>query len=236
VSNDNFIISSFVRHPPQGDLTINEIHNLKLCISELDNCGNIYKLDDSDPFDARMLLILKKGEFDRTQNPIVAMEGFIVANQAGLYPPLWVLNFFTESFEIYHENLGEVSLDKVLGLTRGKGQTNAFKELIIKERNENIIKEAYRLCHLFNMSIEKAAYMVFRRIEHMNEQGDWNKTPLTIRALSEDSIRDLINRGDDPFKDQEYLASLPNMPIEGKLKWIAPYPDDSLPEEVRKLV
>jgi len=234
MSQDDFVISSFVRYPPAEDLTIDDLHDLKLCISELDDCGDTFKLEEDDPFDARMLLVMKKGEFDRTKNPIVAMEAFVIAHQARIFPPMWALTFFAENFEEYHASLGEVSLDKVLGLSRGKGQPPAFKELINSERNDNIIQEAYRLCHMFDISREKAAYMVFRRIEDMNEQGEWNKTSLNIRALSEDTIRDLINRGQDSFNDPDIHSQLSLLPLDEKLQWIKPYPDDSIPAEIKK--
>ncbi|GAV20824.1 hypothetical protein MMIC_P1799 [Mariprofundus micogutta] len=236
---DEIKLSGFVRHPTGDDLEVDDLHNLKLCITELDDLGS-YKLDEDDACDVRMLLITKKDEFDRTKNPIIAMEAFVISHKVGLFPPMWVLNFFANGFEEYHEALGKISLDRVLGLVRGKGQTNAFKELINKDRNENVALEAYRLRHLFNISIEEAAFMVFRRIEHMDGQNNWDLTGLNIRAISEETIKDICNRGIDPFRQSDHPYDLSDLSLEDKLKWLEPYRGrlDSyeFPDKIKSLV
>ena len=75
--------------------------------------------------------------FKETGNPLYAIEVFMQATDAKLYPPLWVLDFFQKRFQ--HSAKGGHSLDRAFGLTHeglGKGKrSDPFTSDRLRHRN-----------------------------------------------------------------------------------------------------
>lgn len=131
-------------------------------------------------------LVCAKGAFKRSQNPVYAIQAFLLAHEAGVYPPLWVLNYMHKVFKKYYKTNGRESLDALFGFSRGKGQEPAFKSVFSNDRDEMLMRDVFRL-NLLGYSIRQASYMVSRRLE---EAKGWDKTGLNLNELTEDTIND----------------------------------------------
>lgn len=131
-------------------------------------------------------LVCAKGAFKRSRNPVYAIQAFLLAHEAGVYPPLWVLNYMCKVLKKYWESNGTEDLNVLFGFKRGKGQEPAFKSVLSGDRDEILMRDVFRL-NLLGYSISQASHMVSRRLEETN---DWDKTGLNLNKLMEDTIND----------------------------------------------
>ena len=131
-------------------------------------------------------LVSAKDSFKKSQNPVYAIQAFLLAHEAGMYPPLWVLNYMHKVFKKYWESNGKKSLDILFGFSRGKGQETAFKSVLSGDRDEMLMRDVFRL-NLLGYSISQASHMVSRRLE---ETEAWDKTGLNLNELAGDTIND----------------------------------------------
>ena len=90
----------FTRHFPGGQFTEENIQ------SELDQVP-AYLSETKLPFEIHLSLISHISAFKRTQNPVYAIEAFLLAHENGLYPPRSILNFFSKVFEEYWKSKGK---------------------------------------------------------------------------------------------------------------------------------
>lgn len=134
-------------------------------------------------------LICRKGQFEKTKNPIYAIEAFLLAHEAGLYPPLWVLEYMTKVFWEYHNSKGKKSLDKLFELNKRGRHSKKFKLVLIEDRNQMLMRDVFRLSVL-GYSIINASEMVVRRLE----ETDWDKTGLKLESLNAGSIEQIYLR------------------------------------------
>ncbi len=178
----NFTI--FTRHPQKQEYSEEELPSIEDLNSipahftemQLDILGEAY-----------IPLVCKKSEFNENKNPVLAIEAFLLAHENGFYPPLWSLNYMYKIFNAFWTSNGKESLDKLFGFTPGKGQTPPFKALFNQDRDQVLMLDVFKL-NLLGYSIDKASYMVSRRLAETKE---WDKTGLNIKELSQSTIKDM---------------------------------------------
>src|SRR5690606_35258618 len=107
-----------------------------------------------------------RGAYAPTKNnPVFAMEVFMVFHALDLYPPLWILDWLNDAFSAYLKSKGEESLDRLLGLKRNKGQTPIVKEAANIDAESKIMHAMGMIVTMLDISIEDAATMVARKLE-----------------------------------------------------------------------
>lgn len=141
--------------------------------------------------ESRLLLKMRQRQFEETKNPIFAIEAFLIARGEKLFPPMWVLDWLGTAFKTFHDAQGMQSLERILGLVPGRGQSLLFKALIENQRDEMLAVDMWRVIVLFNTSIETAAEMVISRLK---ETPNWNKSVYKILILSVDTLVDRYKR------------------------------------------
>lgn len=132
-------------------------------------------------------------------NPLLAMEVFLVFHHMGLYPPLWVLDWLAQGFGRYfqqqNKNNGTADIAAALGLNRGPGQRPPRKEMAALTLEDHMMQEIGGLT-LLGLSISDAAHMVAERLrdagrdapeaetlsERFSKRG-WNKLFKPLRGL-----------------------------------------------------
>ena len=91
----------FVKHPPRDGLP-----------PPVRRDRDLFTLGETPEQQAAIRLIdMCEAQFDQTGNPIEAINAFVHAHRAGLYPPLWVLDFIGERFL----KAGPGGLDRAFG-------------------------------------------------------------------------------------------------------------------------
>ena len=103
--------------------------------------------------------------FDRTKNPVHLIQAFMLAHQAGIYPPLWVLNSLCEAFKGLQISGGVKSLDTLLGLRSGKKGNNSpsYKRAAREDREQIIMLNIHRLVVL-GLDPERAIELIVLRL------------------------------------------------------------------------
>ena len=195
VSDDrSLVLDLWVKEPPAG-LFPTEV---------LDKLPSPYLSEWSDDVsdEARFILMGHKMRFEEDRNPIFAIEAFLTARAAKLFPPAWILAWLEEAFREFHDGQGKQSLEKILGLVPGRGQSPLFSKLLQDERDEMLCLDVWRLMTLFNTSLETASAMVEARL---NETPYWDKSTYELRSLSAKTIADRY------MKKWKRLFSAPDM-------------------------
>jgi hypothetical protein len=177
------VLDLWVKYPPIGTFPLEGLKKLPALYTT--------EMDTEIPVESRLLLIMRRSQFEKSKNPVFAIEAFLVAREAKLFPPLWVLDWLGESFKKFHAAQGKQSLEKIMGLVPGRGQTPLFKALFDEERDEMLALDVFRLTTLFKISIEDAASMAARRLEALP---NWNKTAYRLNSISEETVRDRYKR------------------------------------------
>lgn len=156
-------------------------------------------------------------------NPLLAMEVFLAFHHAGLYPPLWVLEWLAQGFGRYiqQQNNGSADIAAALGLNRGPGQRPPRKQMAALSLEDHRMQEIGNLT-LLGLSISDAAYMVAERLsaaghpapepetlsERFSKRG-WNKVFKPLRGLC---------RNIDANQRKAVLAAYPPHSIPGRFK------------------
>jgi len=96
-------------------------------------------------------------------NPIHAVRAYLIASDAGMYPPEWVLAFIEGGFRSWYDGSGTISMDKAMGLT-GRGKKPAFKEHAMSGRDYAIRLSVWMLIYL-GFSLKEAARMEQSRLQ-----------------------------------------------------------------------
>lgn len=240
-SCDTIYYNYFVKHPPEGSLTPEELEKMSLFIGEHEMRTEklMVKNEDGIKLPVSFYITLRVNQFKETKNPVYAIEAFLLAHEAGLYPPLSILNFMADIFKKYHEMLGKVSLDRVFGFRNYKGQSPAFKQVLMAdERDSTLMMDIYRLRRLFGISVEKAAEMVNKRLKGIPDK-EWDKTGLKIEKLSYDSLRDKYLRKwikilEQDDHDEITARGFSKWTEEDKIEYLKKYPPVSIPEKLRQ--
>lgn len=157
-----------------------------------------------------------------------AINAFITAQEANLYPPLWVLNFFYEIFREWKKQDCKTSLDVLLGLKglkrRGKrvSQTEAIK---LNNRNHELSEAVYRLKFLFDFKLYEACNAVSARRKETHKEYVYPKTLETIYIKKYSKYYE---------KNDDLRESLQKWTKEEKAKFLGTFPQESLPDEKRQ--
>lgn len=121
-----------------------------------------------------ILLQMKQMSFEKTKNPIYALEAFLLTRDAGLYPPFWALEWLLKGFEEYHKSNGRKPIDEFLGFTG-----RSFKKLIEEDRDSWSMETIWRLNRFCGYDVKSASKSVS---QHFKNNPEWNKTGLKIRT------------------------------------------------------
>ncbi|KAF0146172.1 MAG: hypothetical protein FD156_199 [Nitrospirae bacterium] len=240
IACDDSPLLYFVKHPPKGTLSPKELEKMSLFIGEheIKSVTN----EDGVKLPVSFHIISRAEKFKETGNPVYAIESFINAHEAGLYPPLSILNFLADTFKKYHEIAGKgkkTSLDKLLGFSNGKGQDKAFKQVMMAdERNQTLMVDIYILRRLFGLSVEKAAAMVGMRLEEIPDE-KWNKTEFKINKIVDRSLKDEYNKNWKKNLEQDAHVErttefFSKWTEEDKIEYLKKYPPISIPEKLRQ--
>ena len=158
--------------------------------SETISVRGAVKLVEDHDFDAQPVLdfesergIARWNSFVASGNSVLALEAFVLAIEANVYPPVELLRWMSSTLKKWHTENGKTSLDAALGLSAGRGQTPPFKSLLQSERDEMVIIDMYRLIGI-GATVEQAATMIEARMEF----ADWNSTPYDMEDLSAETI------------------------------------------------
>ncbi len=207
----------FMRRPKPGPVPVEGLPEHYISANDL---------PDIEGISEGVQLLTRQTKFNRDGDPLAAIEAFLLSNKAGIYPPLWVLDFMTGVFEHWRQRNGSESLDKLFGLSRGKGQQPALKEALRQERDQNIMLDMWRLRGLFSATLEEAAHMIARRME----DEDWDGTGLNLGDLTADTILDKYRKDGWAQLFSKYPDSyLPKWNQDKRDKYLALFPADSYP-------
>jgi len=227
-------ISGYTLHPPKEDIDPDDLKRMTPYItdsdlSEMENSGKTISGNE-----AYMLLHSREGQFEESKNPVYGIEAFLIAHEVGLYPPMWVLNYMAEIFNEFHKHQGSKSLDKLFELTRGKGQNNAFKNVLLYDRDETLMIDMDKLRMVYGCTIDEASLMVARRMEEIPENRFQN-----LKKLSDGAIKDKYMRSwkkIDEYKTELVKKPYLNWTDEQKAKDLSKYPEDSIPPRLKSLL
>ena len=166
----------FTRFPslPDGVWIIDSDKEDEFLKQNLDFQRSYVTQRDLDP-QTFLLLQMREKSFQETQNPVYAIEAFLLTRENGLYPPFWILDWLSKGFEEYHKSNGQKQIGPLLGFTG-----RSFKKLIEKDRDEWLMENVWRLNKFCSYDVKAAAMMV---AEYLKRNPQWNKTGLKLRTL-----------------------------------------------------
>lgn len=184
-------------------------------------------IDKSDPAVAFALMI-NRLLFIVESDAVHAINAFITAHEANLYPPLWVLNFLYEIFSQWQKQDCKESLDKLLGLKglKRRGKRVSYTEAInLTKRNHELSDEVYCLKFLFDFKLYEACEAVSERRKETHKEYVYPKTLETI----------YIKKFSKNFEKDDFLReSLRKWTNEEKAQFLRTFPEESLPQKNRQ--
>jgi hypothetical protein len=175
----SLVLDLWVKEPPAGTFPTEELDKLP--------SPYLSEWNEDVSHEARLILMGHKMRFEQHKNPILAIEAFLTARAAKIFPPAWILDWLEDAFKKFHDGQGKQSLEKILRLVPRRGQSPLFKALAEEERDEMLALDVWRVMALFNTSLATASYMVSERLK---ETPDWNKSTFRLRSLSAKTIAD----------------------------------------------
>ena len=210
-------------NPPKSNISQEELNKIPAHI----------KITPNYLYDNALIdhLFQRATAFKKTTNPIYAIEAFLIAHDAGLYPPMWVLNYMAEIFNDWHELQGTKSLDELFELKPIPGQARLYKTDKEERRDEQLCGHVYLLKTLFDFTIEEASYMASRRLE---ETPNWNKTQFDLKAITDYTIQDRYYKKWGKIYSSLYPKEDIIMTKEEKIEFLKQFPKDSFPTKKGK--
>jgi len=214
---DNFSYHVYTKYPTNGEFkTTEEISQLP---------GHIASCDL--PPDVMANLDIKKDLFEKTGNPVYALEAFLEAHEARLYPPWWVINWIIPAFRSFQKSNGEGNLNRLLGFSKGRGQdVVGFKERALQTRNESLLNQVGVLRSVFNISLTGACKMVGNRIAKYSNLYE-KETGIVISKLSWRTLYDLYSDNLENKKWEGFQRRNLKWSEEEKRKYLKQYPSNS---------
>lgn len=117
--------------------------------------------EDLDDETIRELEECKEAFNEKEADATYALEAFIIAHKAGLYPPMWVMNYVAEIFNDWYLQQGKKSLDELFELINPRGNTTTtVSENLMRQRDDNICRDIWRLHEDHDYSLERAFNIV----------------------------------------------------------------------------
>lgn len=178
-------------------------------------------------------LLMLEDRFLESKNPVYAIEMIMLCHEAGLYPPLSIMDWLADSLKRWHDQNGHADLESVMGL-RKSGQTgNAFREAIKKQLEENLMTEFCRLRYMFSITNSETAQMIATRLEDT----EWNYSGYSITPYSESTLQDKYERKwAKLFKNSDtFIKKLKNSDDQEKKKTLSRYPHHAY-RHIKKLL
>ena len=166
--------------------------------------------------------ITRDDQFDKSKNPVHAIESIILCHNAGLYPPLNVMQWLVDSLKDWHNNNGQKSMEQAMSIKNAGG--NAMREAIKEQLYEDIMVEHFRIKYMFEIRFKEAAEIVISRLEDTN----WNFTGYKIPPISVDTLLDKRKKkwakilNDTEYK--EIAETFKNTPLSEKIEILSHYP------------
>ena len=214
----------YTKYPPTGRIPVDEIEKLPP--------AHIPEWDSALSADTWLRLSIKRSEYEKTCNPVMAIEAFLIAHDAGLYPPAWALSWLLDAFRAFHAAQGKTKLDKLLRTTRRPGQDPIFKTIMNDARDSMLCFDIFRLKTLFGVTVAKAAEMVSRKLE---DSPNWNTSKYAPKKLSAGTIRDVYLRRWKQRIDSDALRNaIQQLPEADRYKFLQTFPQDAIPANLIK--
>jgi hypothetical protein len=141
-----------VKYPPRR-------HLFGLSRDSLSKLPSLYRDGNVDQY-GRILLDDYKILYERTRDPLLVLETFILAHQEQLYPPIWALEILCNAFKIYLNAQGAQDLGQILQLTGLPKQGSTFKQRTKRRRDLMLAEYICWYAALKPCSLEKATEMV----------------------------------------------------------------------------
>lgn len=212
----------FVRLPDESYTEAEIVNNPMLCLPT----------DFPDLLDA-ISIRMKTRRFKESRNPVLAIEAFISAIDAGVYPPVSVLQWLADGFRTYHDGQGVKgkTLEKALGLAGAPGRDPHFKQLLLEERNEMLFMDMDMLMYL-GASREKSAELVADRLE----RADWNKSAWEMGDPNGSTLADTHARADRARLNDETATLMGLCDKERVARYLSNFSKDRLPPMLKRLV
>ena len=228
-------ISGYTLLPPEDDIDPEILKKMTAYITDFDlmkmeNTGKAIPGDE-----AYILLGCREGQFEGRKNPVYAIDAFLIAHDAGLYPPMWALNYVIEVFKKYYEVQGTMSLDKLFGLSKGKGKTKPFLETVNEERDQMLMVMVYQFRAIFGCTVDEATHLVARRLEDTPYEV-FNKTMVKVNKLSEDTLKSLYLKKWKKFLESDKKLTrqtFSKLTEDKKAGYLVGYPEDAIPERLK---
>ena len=200
----------YVGHPPEKGLNVEPPDLLKL--------PNTYIAYYDLPIEWFPRLGVALREFQETQSPLAALETFLFANKAKVYPHLAVMDFLAKAIEEYFEGKGKKPLEKCIGLIAEQGQRKIFTKRSLEGRDGFLCSQVYILMTLFEVSLDEAANMVrflpdslsdFRLKELWGESKHWKKQRAQLKYFRHEDYLKWDEQTRTQFLGRFPLYSLP---------------------------
>lgn len=221
--DEDRLFSLFTRHPEKTEFSVDEVPSK----TELNKLPSPFVSELDLDSDLMIPLVCKKDAFKETENPVHLIEAFLLAHEAGMYPPMWVLNKIAEVFREYHASNGNKDLDKLFGFKRGVGQSKAFQNIFEEYRDQCLTRDVFKLNVLFGISIEDAAHMTASRLAEMPS---WNTTVLDIKEISGETLKDKYLKKWKKVWDNKWTKKhVTEMSKEEKIAFLKLFPKHSIP-------
>jgi hypothetical protein len=164
----------FTKLPPKDPPPMSEVSKLKWVVDE----------NTIGPENA-LLLRTKKDSFEKSKNPILAIEAFLISLKAGIYPPLWVLDFLQEKLQKHHDRQGMRSLDDIFKMSK-----KIFKNFVLEQRNEKLCMEIFRIQTFFKLTDAEAT----ERVHIRHEMEFKNESKFKIDRIQYEYLFDLYRK------------------------------------------
>jgi hypothetical protein len=147
-------------------------------------------------------------KFDATGEPVFAVRTFVLATKMGVYPPQRIMQWVGQAFNNWNDEQGQLSMDKAMNLSRGRGEKAAYKVALRQERDEEVMAEMDLLIAL-GAPRPKAAELVEGRLQ----QEDWNKSRHDLSDLKTGTLIPMHSaRKATQWGNQQYLDELKQDP------------------------
>lgn len=213
-----------IKHPPYNPLPLYGKPSLP-------SLPSLYRDGEVDEF-GRIPLDREQFRFNRTQDPLVVLEAFIMAHEEKLYPPLWVLDFLFTAFNKYLKGQGSLPLDHYLGIGGKSKQGSRFQQRRKEARDSMLAIYITWYIGLKKCSVEKAAERVAIHWNAGLKEGLYKFGEALDRPLDTDTLMQYYVRGwrKKYLCDEEYLgiqSRLRSLTKEERQSFLAKFEEDT---------
>lgn len=177
-----------VKAPPEQFL-IKRPPNTTLITDFPEQVPNLYVpvLDDEVLELSSHLRAIQK-EHRRTGNGLYLVSAFLLAHEAGFFPPIWVLDAIVAAFKEYWDEPQKNSMGLLLGLQKKRGQYAAHVSAARRARDYEIATDMWILEQRFGLTVNEAAEVVGAKYATSNglkvRWGEGLKDLFTVESMA----------------------------------------------------